>query len=279
MPASSAFDCRLVTAVVHAPCAGRRDHEAAIDQQATTVESVGRRPTVTGRTPRRVGTATVVRSSVGQQLIQGVDRAATTRWGAARERAAEFEGPRDEQVAAVTARIRRELGLAGAASGGAAAVPGVGLVTVTTAFAVELGWSTVRLTDLIMTIAAIHGHDRATFEERRMWVLSILAYREGAAGVLAKLVAEFAEAPGRRGARRLSQRSIQKVNAAIARVVVRRYGTRAGVAAIGRAVPFGVGAAIGYGINSRAVGMVSDHAHAFFTEFPIALDAIDVEPL
>jgi len=239
---------------------------------------VGRRPIVTGRTPRRAGSDNVVRATVGQQLIAGVDRAATTRWDAARERAGELQGPRDEQVTIVTARIRRELGLAGAASGGTAAVPGVGLVTVTAAFAAELGWSTVRLTDLIMTIAVIHGHDRATFEERRMWVLSILAYRDGAAGVLAKLVAEFAEAPGRGSMRRLSERSVQKINASVARVVVRRYGTRAGVAAVGRAVPFGVGAALGYGINSRTVAMVSDHTHAFFTDFPIALDAIDVEP-
>ena len=57
----------------------------------------------------------------------------------------------------------------------------------------------------------------------------------------------------------------------------RRLGTRAGVAAIGRAVPFGVGAAIGYGINSRTVGVVSGHAHDFFTEFPLALHAIDVD--
>lgn len=239
---------------------------------------MGRRPIVTGRTPRRAGTDNIVRATVGQQLIAGVDRAATTRWDAARERAGELQGPRDEQVAVVTTRIRRELGLAGAASGGTAAVPGVGLFTTTAAFAAELGWSTVRLTDLIMTIAVIHGHDRANFEERRMWVLSILAYRDGAAGVLAKLMAEFAESPGRSSVRRLSERSVQKINASIAQVVVRRYGTRAGVAAVGRAVPFGVGAALGYGINSRTVGMVSNHTHTFFTDFPIALSAIDVDP-
>ena len=240
---------------------------------------MGRRSIVTGRTPRRAGADNIVRATLGQQLISGVDRAATTRWDAARERAGELQGPRDEQVAVVTARIRRELGLAGAASGGTAAVPGVGLVTATAAFAAELGWSTVRLTDLIMTIAVIHGHDRASFEERRMWVLSILAYRDGAAGVLSKLMAEFAAAPGHGSVRRLSERSVQRINASVAQVVVRRYGTRAGVAAVGRAVPFGVGAALGYGINSRTVGMVSDHTHTFFTEFPIALSAIDVDPM
>ena len=243
-----------------------------------TVVAVGRRPTVIGRTPRRIGSDDVVRATIGQQLIASVDRAATTRWDAARLRAGELQGPRNEQVNVVTARIRRELGLSGAASGGTAAVPGVGMVAATAAFAAELGWSTIRLTDLIMTIAVIHGHDRAGLVERRMWVLSILAYRNGAAGVLTKLMAEFAEAPGRSSVRRLSERSVQRINASVAQVVVRRYGTRAGVAAVGRAVPFGVGAALGYGINSRTVGMVSDHTHTFFTEFPIALSAIDVDP-
>ena len=112
-----------------------------------------------------------------------------------------------------------------------------------------------------------------------MWVHSILAYRDGAAGMLAKLVGELAEASGRGSVRRVSERSLQKINASVARVVVRRYGTRAGVAAVGRAVPFGVGAALGYGINSRTVTMVSNHTHEFFTGFPIALSAIDVEPM
>jgi hypothetical protein len=46
-----------------------------------------------------------------------------------------------------------------------------------------------------------------------------------------------------------------------------------------RVAAVGVGAALGYGINSRTVSAVSEHAHGFFTDFPIALDAIDVQPL
>jgi len=227
---------------------------------------------------RRVGAGTVVRESLGQQLIQSVDRATATRWVAAQDRAHAIDGTREDRVRAVTATIRREVALAGAASGGTAAVPGVGLATASAAFAVELAWTTVRLCDLIMTIAVIHGHDRAGLEERRMWILSILTYRDGAAGLLARFAAELAETSGRSGARRLSERSLQRINASVGRVVVRKYGTRAGVAAIGRAVPFGIGAALGYGINSRAVSTVSGHAHGFFTDFPIALEAIDVEP-
>jgi hypothetical protein len=228
------------------------------------------------RSPRREGAGAVVRESLGQQLIQSVDRAAATRWSAAQERAGALAGSRDERVQAVTASIRREVGLAGAASGGTAAIPGVGLGTASAAFAVELAWTTVRMCDLIMTIAAIHGHDRAGVEERRMWILSILTYRDGAAGLLTRFAAEFAETQG--GVRRLSERSMQRINASVARVVVGKYGRRAGIAAAGRVVPFGIGAALGYGINSRAVSTMSAHAHSFFVEFPIAMDAIDVEP-
>ena len=181
-------------------------------------------------------------------------------------------------MAAFTARVRRELGLAGAAAGGTAAVPGVGLGTASAAFAVELGWTTVRLAHLIMTIAAVHGHDRAGLEERRMWVLAILTHRDGAASVVTRLAADIAEKPGRSSARRVSERSLQQINASLSRVVMQRYGARAGVRAIGRAVPFGIGAALGYGVNTRAVATVGRHAHDFFTDFPLSLDAIDVDP-
>jgi hypothetical protein len=209
-------------------------------------------------------------------MLTAIDHAVESRWDTARQRAVAIEGAgRDERVEALTATIRRELGLAGAAAGGAAAVPGIGLATSSAAFAVELGWSTLRLADLILTIAAIHGHDRATIDERRMWVLSILTYRDGAASVVASFADELAGP--RNTTRTISRRSLQRMNAIMGRTIVSKFGARRGVAAIGRAVPFGVGAALGYGINARTVTTTAKHAHAFFTDFPITLDAIDVD--
>lgn len=226
----------------------------------------------------RPGASTVVSRPVAEQLVEAIDKAVETRWAAAQERARDLSGlDREQRVEAITSKIRRELGAAGAASGGTAAIPGIGVGTVAATFAVELGWSTMRLADLILTIAAIHGHDRADVDERRMWVLSILTYREGAAGMIAKLAAEVGETTTRRGARRLTTTSVKRINATMGRAVLAKYGARRGVAAIGRAVPFGIGAALGYGMNTRAVSMTARHAHAFFTEFPIALDAIDTE--
>ncbi len=218
-----------------------------------------------------------MRESLAQQMIEAVDRAVETRWAAAQERARSVEGDREQRIEAVTTKIRRELGVAGAASGGASAVPGVGFGTAAATFAVELAWTTVRLADLILTIAAIHGHDRAELEERRMWVLSILTYREGAAGAVARLAAEMAESPARRGARQLTRRTIRRINASLGAGMIAKYGSRRAIAALGRVIPFGVGAALGYGVNTRAVTMTAKHAHGFFTEFPIAMAAIDVD--
>lgn len=224
------------------------------------------------------GASTVVGRPVAEQLIEAIDKAVETRWAAARERAHHLAGlDREQRVAAITTKIRRELGAAGAASGGTAAIPGVGVGTVAATFAVELGWSTMRLADLILTIAAIHGHDRADVDERRMWVLSILTYRDGAAGMIAKLATEVGETTTRRGVRRLTTTSVRRINATMGRAVLAKYGARRGVAAIGRAVPFGIGAVLGYGMNTRAVSMTARHAHTFFTEFPITLDAIEAE--
>lgn len=229
------------------------------------------------RSDRTPGSSSVVRDPVVTQLLEAIDRAVETRWAAARARARQFDGDREQRVEAVTAKIRRELGAAGAASGGTAAIPGVGMGTVAASFAVELGWSTVRLADLILTIAAIHGHDRAELDERRMWVLSILTYRDGAAGAVAKLATELTGSPAERGARQLTHRTIRQINSSIGAAVVAKYGSRRIVAALGRAVPFGVGAVLGYGMNTRAATMTAKHAHSFFTDFPIAMAAIDTD--
>lgn len=247
--------------------------------QVGNVQRVSRRRPLSEvrRAQRPTGSTSVVRDSVSAQLLAAVDKAVETRWAAAQARAREFPGDRDERAEAVTAKIRRELGVAGAASGGAAAIPGIGIGTVSAAFVVELGWSTMRLADLILTIAAIHGHDRAEVDERRLWVLSILTYREGAAGMVTKLAQEMAESSGRTGVRRLSTRTIKRINVTTSRAIVAKYGARRGVAAIGRIIPFGIGAVLGYGLNSKAVSITAKHAHAFFTDFPITLDAIDTE--
>jgi hypothetical protein len=59
----------------------------------------------------------------------------------------------------VIARYRRELGGMGAASGGIAAVPGIGTGIMVAGSVSETGWSVVRLGQMILELGAIYGHD------------------------------------------------------------------------------------------------------------------------
>ena len=60
----------------------------------------------------------------------------------------------------------------------------------------------------------------------------------------------------------------------MSRALVRRYGTRRGLVAVGRALPTGIGAAIGGTANYVAVRTLARNADEFFSRLPYS--AIDV---
>ncbi len=213
--------------------------------------------------------ASPARSKLGQRVLDAVDEGVEKRWEPALLRAETARGRTiDEQVLDVTQSFRRELGMAGAAAGGTAAVPGVGIATSTAAFVAELGWSTVRLTDLILTVAALHGRRDASTEERRLWVLSILTYGDGAASKVARLAGEVGMPIGAQASQRIPAETIRQMNNRLGCMIISRYGTRRGALAIARLVPFGIGAALGYGLNAYVVKATTRHAHRYFTELP-----------
>ena len=228
--------------------------------------------------PRRARTTrvTVLGPPVGQRILDAIDEGVQRRWEPAIERAATTTGHASDRITEVALSFRQELGLAGAAAGGAAAIPGVGLATTSAAFALELGWSTVRLTDLILTIAAIHGHGGATVEERRLWVLSILTYGDAASTMVTRLAGEVGKGLGKQATTQIPAEALRQLNRTIGASIVTKYGTRRGALALSRAIPFGIGAVLGYGLNSYVVKATARHAHAFFRDLPVTIDAIDV---
>lgn len=218
-------------------------------------------------------------AGIGDSVLGAVDRAVEHRWDAAVARARVLPaGPVDDRVEQATAAIVAELTLIGAASGGAAAVPGAGTATALATTAADLGWFTLRISDLILTIAAVHGHVGASVEERRSWILSVLAFGDEAAPGLAGVLAEIC--PGLRsraaGGGGLSAATLVAVNRRLARSVATRYGTRRGAAALGRILPFGIGAAVGGTTNYFGARAVARHAHELFRALPGA-GAIVVE--
>lgn len=216
--------------------------------------------------------------TLGKIILKAVDKAVADRWDNALAYAAEAEGDTTRQrVDDLIARFRRELTAVGAATGAVAAAPGLGTVAAGTALAADLGWFGMRATDLIMAIGAAHGHTEATMEERRAWVLAVLAFGEEAAdeflGLLqganpatAALTSEQLKAKMATtvGGDAITLDAIRKINASMATRVIEKYGARRSALAVGKILPFGVGAAIGGAANYAFVRTVGKQARRFF---------------
>jgi EcsC protein family len=216
-------------------------------------------------------------TTLADLLLTGVDRAAGARWEAAVERAASLPGQiRPQKIRALTTAMSRELAVTGAAAGVAAAAPAVGTAATLATATAEVAWFTTRAGDLILTIAALHGRVAPTVEERRAWVLAVLLYGGSAREGFTSVARQVGVEPGNSG--RLPWASLRAINGVFSNVIVRRYGKKRGMIALGRSVPLGVGALIGGGANYSAIRALAKHADAFFTKLPYsAIDTTGTE--
>ncbi len=214
---------------------------------------------------------------VGRAILQGVDRAVADRWDRAVRVAAEAKGDTAEKrVRAINRRFRRELSTMGAATGAVAATPGLGTSAAAATLVADLTWFAVRSADLVMTIGAANGRTDATVEERRAWVLSVLAFGEAAAEEFSSLLIEV-DARAVVGGERISGRlagiaggdvatldALRRLNARLAAHVVTKFGSRRSLLAVGKLLPFGVGAMVGGSANYALIRVVGFHAQRFF---------------
>ncbi len=207
--------------------------------------------------------------AAGEIVMEVVDTAVTNRWDAAVRRADATPGADiDAQVRALRKSFARELATVGAAAGGTAASPGVGTVAGLSVAGSEFAWTTTRGADLILTIGAIHGHEGASLEERRAWILAVLLFGETASVNLGKLTTQTAKGLGKKATDAISVETLRAINRTLGRTVLTKYGTKRGAVAIGRLLPFGIGAAIGGTANYVLVRGVSRHADSFFRDLP-----------
>jgi len=210
---------------------------------------------------------------IGTTILDSVDKAVDVRWDQAKALASTTSGPIDARIAQVRRAFARELAALGAAAGGAAALPGAGTATVVATTAADLGWFTMRSADLILTIAAIHGHTEASVEQRKAWVLSILAFGDGAASGFTKLSGELGKGLGGKLTQRIPASGLARINRVVGRTIVTKYGGKRGAIALGRALPFGIGAAIGGSANYASTLLIAKQADRFFSDLPPVLDA------
>lgn len=200
---------------------------------------------------------TPVLDAVGKAVLKGVDRAVDQRWDRALARAAEAEGATiDERFDVVSRSFSREFVSIGAATGATAAVPGVGTASALSLLTAEVGWFAFRATDLIMTAGAINGFVESGPDERRAWVLAVLAFGDEAPEEFAALVSGLE-----------TRDALRTINATLAATVATKYGSRQGLAALGRLLPFGIGAVVGGSANWAMARALLTQARRFFEDY------------
>jgi hypothetical protein len=166
----------------------------------------------------------------------------------------------------------------GGASGAAAAVPGVGTAAAVASGAAEITAFVSASAMYVLALAELHGIPVSDPEVRRALVVSVLVGEGGVVGLEAAAAGEAHWADVL--ARSTSRDKIAGINRHLGRLLIRRVGTRQGALLFGRALPLGVGAAIGAGGNAAlARGAISAARKAFGpapATFPPRV--IDVEP-
>jgi hypothetical protein len=150
----------------------------------------------------------------------------------------------------------------GGASGAAAAMPGVGTAATVASGAAEVTAFVSTSALYVLALAELHGVPVSDPEVRRALVVSVLVGEGGIAAVqgAAATDAHWAHVL----ARATPRDKIAALNSYLGRLLLRRLGTRQGALLAGRALPLGVGAAIGAGGNAAlARGAIAAARRAF----------------
>lgn len=136
----------------------------------------------------------------------------------------------------------------GAATGGAAAVPGVGTAAALAMTAGDTSWFLTTAIGHVLSALRVHGIHMTDLEHQKAIVLTVLAGGSGSTF--------FGKAAGRTGSHlgklltnSVPAATIRSINRVIGYNFVTKYGTRQGILVLGRAAPFGIGMAIGAGGN------------------------------
>ncbi|MDT4941644.1 MAG: hypothetical protein QOJ34_1733 [Pseudonocardiales bacterium] len=151
----------------------------------------------------------------------------------------------------------------GGASGAAAALPGAGTAATLASGAAEVTAFVSATALYVLALAELHGVPVSDPDVRRALVVSVLVGEGGIAAI------EGAAVAGERHWAHVLSRATPKdkitvLNGYLARKLVRRLGTRQGALLVGRALPLGIGAAVGAGGNAAlARGAITAARKAF----------------
>ena len=166
-----------------------------------------------------------------------------------------------ELVEMAGSRFRRDAGLSSGAVGASAAMPAI---STGAAAALTVGQSAAFIASAVtyvLTVAEIQGVHVVDTERRRALVLSALLGKEGSEAVQGQLgLSSMFWA-----AQLLMQMplpSVKSINARLIKRVAKRSAAKGGALALGRLLPFGIGAAIGWSGGRALANQVIEGAQA-----------------
>ena len=164
-----------------------------------------------------------------------------------------------ELVEMAGARFRRDAGLSSGAVGASAAIPAI---STGAAAALTVGQSAAFIASAVtyvLTVAEIQGVHVVDTERRRALVLSALLGKEGSEAVQGQLglSSMFWAAQ-----MQMPLPSVKSINAHLIKRVAKRSAAKGGALALGRLLPFGIGAAIGWKGGRALANQVIEGAQA-----------------
>lgn len=160
-------------------------------------------------------------------------------------------------IGRLEAKYLTTVSASGAAAGAASAAPGVGTIVGFGATGTDLAIFCRATATYALAVAHVHGRDDLLDDAqlRGVFVKLVLLGGQGA-----QVMAEVAGRVGAHWGRQLTQRipvaTLHRINRVLGQHVVTKYGTTRGILVLGKALPFGFGAAIG-GAGNAGLGWVS----------------------
>ena len=232
--------------------------------------------------PRRKASRIPVPSSVERALDAALDRALAIQRPVVvayvdRVRARHPTASPAHVIDQLERRYRAAVIGTGAASGGAAALPGVGTTASLATGAAEIAAFVGATAMFVLAVAEVHGVPIVDPQVRRALVLTVLL------GDLAEPVVEAAAKGAPHWAHvlgRTDREAIGGLNTRLAKILVGRFGARQGALVLGRAIPFGVGAGIGAAGNAALSRSAITAARKAFGPPPMRFGTrvVDVSP-
>lgn len=154
----------------------------------------------------------------------------------------------EEIIAILERRYLSETTSIGVGSGAAAAVPGAGTVAALGLTAVDAGSFLTATAVHVFAVMKVLDIELADIEHERALVMSIVLGGSGS-----RTIERVAQRTGKHWGKLLvdstPNAAIKQINKVLGRHFVTKYGTKQGIIVLGKVAPFGIGAAVGGGLN------------------------------